>query len=122
MTNKEPTLGEFQIKFEAHELRDVDRYDMTIGKMDTGFKNVIDKIEELKSDVTIQVNKHEVRLGAHDSEIGNLQGWKQWMNGGMAAFALVLVPVFSWMLYKIITLDASIQTAVIREISSIIKP
>lgn len=56
------TMGEFLIKFEAHEQRDVDRFESTMENMREGFDSIVGKLDEIKNDLREKVQDHETRI------------------------------------------------------------
>ncbi len=86
---KEPTLGEFQVKLEAHEQRDIDRFQTTIDNMTVGFKSIIEKLEEMRKDLSTQVADHEARIRSLEQNVTRILTW------GSAAIVILGVLEFA---------------------------
>jgi hypothetical protein len=75
MSNDEPTLREFNIKFDAHEQRDIDRFETILQQFKDGIKSLSDKMDEMRRDVMSQVSDHETRLRAVEVSVVRVTTW-----------------------------------------------
>lgn len=70
-----PTVREILIRFEAHEQRDVDRFESSMAQFREGVKTLVDKIEEIRRDVTAQVSDHETRIRTVEVAVTRVTTW-----------------------------------------------
>lgn len=94
---REPTLGEMQVKFEAHEQRDVDRFETTINQMKEGFGDVVTKLDEIKEGLTVRVDDHEARLRKLENDF--LQFKTRVMTWGSVAMIVLGAVEFALQIY-----------------------
>lgn len=80
---RELTLGEFEVKFEAHEQRDLDRFQAMMDKMNEGFKTISDKLDDMSNQLKLQVGDHETRIRAMEKY--------QWLQMGAAGVVGAIV-------------------------------
>lgn len=76
------------------------------------------EIAEMFQDVRATLARIEGQTTKTNGRVNVLEGWRNWINGGMAAFAIILVPIFGWMLFKLVTLDSVVQTAVAAQLNN----
>jgi len=88
--NDSPTVREILIRFEAHEQRDVDRFEASMTQFREGVKTLVDKIEEIRRDVTAQVSDHEARIRTVEVAVTRVTTW--------GTMALVLLGIFEFTL------------------------
>jgi hypothetical protein len=75
MSEQEPTLREFTIKFDAHEQRDIDRFETILQQFKDGMKVLADKLDEMRHDLAVQVSDHETRLRAVEVSVTRVVTW-----------------------------------------------
>lgn len=78
-------------------------------RLKEGFSDVIHSIETLRADHLTPIL---IQTKLTNGRVTKLEGWRQWITGGMAAFAIVLIPLFGWMVYQIVTFPQLIQSSV----------
>lgn len=76
------------------------------------------EIAEMFQDIKANLGRIELQTIKTNGRVSLLEGWRQWINGGMAAFAILLIPLFGWMLFKLVTIDATVQTAVATQLNN----
>jgi len=94
MTNKTSTFGEFLVKFDGHEQRDVDRFDQTMKNVTSGFSLLSDKLDEMRRDLSMQVDDHEKRLRAIELSVTRILTW------GTAALFVVSIAQFTLQYFR----------------------
>ena len=88
--------------------------------MDEPYKNR--EIQEMFNDVKQSLDRIETQTTRTNGRVSKLEGWRSWMTGGMAAFALLLIPTFAWMIIQIVELPQTVQTAVANALQPYAKP
>lgn len=58
----DPTIGELNERFKAHDQRDEDRFKSSMDLMERGFKTISDQITHVRSDIADSVQDHEKRI------------------------------------------------------------
>ncbi len=71
-------------------------------------REILEKFNDIKDSLA--------RIESQTEDIHNrltrVESFKQAITGSMAVIIMVIVPLFSWMLYKVATIDSTVQTAV----------
>lgn len=105
----EPTNAEVVSKFDAHEKRDEDRFESQMAVIQTGFKNLTDKIEDIKNDHLLPLAK---RMDAFATRLEDLEKKQSSLSGGLKLASYIGIPlvgiilgVISWQSLSIINLN-----------------
>jgi hypothetical protein len=71
----EPTFGEFLVKFDGHEQRDIDRFQQMCERFDNGVKVLSEKLDEMRKDLAAQVADHEIRIRSLEVNVTRVLTW-----------------------------------------------
>lgn len=105
---KKPTLGEFLVKFEAHEQRDIDRFEQTLKAMKEGFETVNARLEHMNQDMAQRQATALEEMKDHEGRIRIIERY-----GTLAVGALYVL----YALFQFGLLDSIVQKAVRTELS-----
>lgn len=64
------------------------------------------------NDVKLSLDRIETQTTRTNGRVSRLEGWREWITGGIAAFSIILIPLFAWMVYKTASMEIVVQTAV----------
>jgi len=105
----QPTNAEVVAKFDAHEKRDEDRFESQMAVIQTGFKTLGDKIEDIKNDHLLPSTK---RMEAFATRLEVIENKHSSLSGGLRLAAYLGIPlvgiilgVISWQSLSIININ-----------------
>ncbi len=91
--------------------------DFTNREISTMFNNMLEKLDE-------HANTHSKILNAvniTNGKVADIQAWRERMNGGsivaVAFLTAIIIPVISWMVYTVSTLDEIIDKSIEKALS-----
>lgn len=60
------------------------------------------EVDEKFEDITKQLDRIEIQTTKTNGKVAELQGWQNFIKGGLAVLAIIVVPIFLYVIYTII--------------------